>query len=431
MLLGLSPALPWGLSASSGAARLLGSEPAGLAIDFRDMSMVVRDPGTPANDFSGNPNAKLTYASPSTKWIRNASGVFTSGTTLRTEYDASGNPLGIRVEGARTNLFLQSNNFSTSWTVSGVAITAAAGTSPTGQTNAVRMQMGTGTASYRSSQVITTTAAAHTFSVFAKAGTASFLRILIDGTTSGTLAAFYNLSTGATATVTAGVTATITSVGNGWYLCTATATMTAAANRIYFQVTNADNEASSVGTSTETIFLYNAQLEVGSFPSSPIETVGSTVSRVADQPNEATADFPFSTTAGSVAINGRTAAGSGTQVFWQVDDGTTNERIRIVRDSSNNVRCIVTDGGVEQANINLGTVANNTSFRVGLAWSANDIAACLNGGSVSTDTSATLPTVNTLRIGYSSVGEQCDGHVASLVQAPRRVSNADLPNFGA
>lgn len=43
-----------------------------LALDFRDMSALVRDTGTPANAFTGDPNDLLTYASPSTKWIRGA-----------------------------------------------------------------------------------------------------------------------------------------------------------------------------------------------------------------------------------------------------------------------------------------------------------------------------------------------------------------------
>jgi len=92
------------------ASALLGAEANGLAIDFTDMSMAIRDTGTPANAFSGNPNTKLTYSSPSTKWILNKSGVYESGTTLRTEYDASGNPLGVRIEEARTNLFLNSRS---------------------------------------------------------------------------------------------------------------------------------------------------------------------------------------------------------------------------------------------------------------------------------------------------------------------------------
>ena len=94
----------------SGAALMLAAESQGLAIDFTDRSMVIKDTGTPDNVFSGNPNAKLTYSSPSTKWILNRNGVYESGTTLRTEYDASGVALGVRIEEARVNVFLNSRS---------------------------------------------------------------------------------------------------------------------------------------------------------------------------------------------------------------------------------------------------------------------------------------------------------------------------------
>ena len=93
---------------SSLAALMLLNETNGVAIDFTDLSMQIKDTITPANVFSGDPNSKLTYTSPSTKWILGANGIYTSGTTLRTEYNASGTALGLRVEEARTNLFLNS-----------------------------------------------------------------------------------------------------------------------------------------------------------------------------------------------------------------------------------------------------------------------------------------------------------------------------------
>lgn len=86
------------------ADALAASEDAGLFLDFTDMSAVVK--GSPA--FRGNPNDLLTYSSPSTKYILDSSGLYVPGTTLRTSYDASGNALGLLVEEARTNLFLNS-----------------------------------------------------------------------------------------------------------------------------------------------------------------------------------------------------------------------------------------------------------------------------------------------------------------------------------
>ncbi|MGB3830921.1 MAG: hypothetical protein WA975_03545 [Mesorhizobium sp.] len=69
------------------AYQTLGNEPAGLGLDFCAMQGVVCDPATPANNWLGDPNAKLTYSSPSTKWITNGLGQLVSGTTLRCDHD--------------------------------------------------------------------------------------------------------------------------------------------------------------------------------------------------------------------------------------------------------------------------------------------------------------------------------------------------------
>lgn len=60
---------------------------AGLDLDFCAMQGVVCDPATPANNWIGDPNTKLTYSSPSTKWITNGLGQLVSGTTLRCDHD--------------------------------------------------------------------------------------------------------------------------------------------------------------------------------------------------------------------------------------------------------------------------------------------------------------------------------------------------------
>jgi len=54
-------ALGGGGGAPCGAVLLLSGEAQGLAVDFTDMSMVIRDTGTPANDFDDDPNDKLSY----------------------------------------------------------------------------------------------------------------------------------------------------------------------------------------------------------------------------------------------------------------------------------------------------------------------------------------------------------------------------------
>lgn len=52
---------------------------------------------------------------------------------------------------------------------------------------------------------------------------------------------------------------------------------------------------------------------------------------------------------------------------------------------------IVTAGGVDQADLDLGAVAFDADFRLALRAASNDFAASLNGGAVVTDASGTMP----------------------------------------
>ncbi len=162
-------------------------------------------------------------------------------------------------------------------------------------------------------------------------------------------------------------------------------------------------------TSLLSAVIHHIQHEEAPFFSSPIVTAAAAASRVADSLTRTMSDVA----AFSKTIFARTASGaSGNQVLWQRDDGTEDNRLRIVRDSSTNVRFIVTAGGNEQVNIDLGTVAASTFFSVAIRAAANNFAASLNAGSVTTDTSGTMPTgITTERLGRDSAGNQWFGHI--------------------
>jgi hypothetical protein len=82
--------------------------------------------------------------------------------------------------------------------------------------------------------------------------------------------------------------------------------------------------------------------------------------------------------------------------------------------SGTDPRLVVVDGGVEQANINGGTVAANARTRVAVRIDTNSFAISINGGPVVTDTSGTLPTVDRLMIGRTQAGEYLNGPIARL-----------------
>lgn len=105
-----------------------------------------------------------------------------------------------------------------------------------------------------------------------------------------------------------------------------------------------------------------------------------------------------------------------TQVIWQADNGTQAERIRAERDANGQVRVRIDDNGIEQAELNLGPVVNGENFKLQASIKENAVRASLNDGAVVQDTSATLPTVTTLRLGNSSLGEQLNGTIKNFNQ---------------
>lgn len=414
-----------GKTLSLAAADIL-TEGAGLSFVADDMSASVKGHTT---NFDGDANGLFTYSSPSTKYVRNSAGILVPGTTMRCDHDASGNKLGLLIEEQRTNLLLRSAEFdNASWTKTNTTVTADQVAAPDGTVSADKIEATSTTSEMRQDVTVTGTSAT-LFAFFKKGNSPTGMNVLaIRSQTGGTtlLAASINLDTGAITYITGSSGAVAVDWGNGWWLFYMTATITSG-HTIRGPVGNNGSAIASGAFS----YIWGAQLEAGSFPTSYIPTAGSQVTRAVDTITLATSAFPFSALAGILAIEGRTPAGAGTHDLAQIDDGTANERIRIVRNSSNEIHCIVTDGGVDQCDLNLGAVANGTAFKVAFSWAANDFAASLNGGAVQTDTSGTLPTVTTLRLG-SGNSAYWNGHVRKLRQLPRnRTSNAELQALSA
>ena len=115
----------------------------------------------------------------------------------------------------------------------------------------------------------------------------------------------------------------------------------------------------------------------------------------------------------------------GTRGVVSLNDNTANERASVLT-SGTNPRLVVQDGGVEQANINGGTVAAGVRTRVVVRINADDFAISINGGAVVTDTSGTLPTVDRLMFGRTQAGEYLNGRIARFTGWSQLLPNATL-----
>jgi hypothetical protein len=402
---------------TSFAVEALRYEAAGLAFDARDMSASVKGHTT---NFDGDANGLFTYTSPSTKYVRNAAGLLVPGTTMRCDHDASGNKLGLLIEEQRTNLFLRSADFdNASWTKTNTTVTADQVAAPDGTISADKIEATSTTSEMRQDVVVNSTSAT-LFAFFKKGNSATGMNVLaIRSQTGGTtlVAASLNLDTGAITYITGSSGAVAINWGNGWWLFYMTATITSG-HTIRGSVGNND----SAITSGHFSYIWGAQLEPGSFPTSYIPTAGSQVTRAADAITLATSKFPLGS-AWSVMAIGQTPVSASPAALYGLDNASTNEASVLYRQAT--FRALVRTGAVLTG---FNSSAANSSSRTKLAHRVklDDFILATNGTLTSLDNSGAMPTPTRLALGFWASQDYLNGWLEQLVVVPRAWSDAEL-----
>lgn len=202
-------------------------------------------------------------------------------------------------EPAGSNLFIQSNSFSASaWIKPGNQITVTYGfTSPDGLNNASKINRVASMAAHSFNQVLPEaipTGSQLAISVFAKAAEVNVLQFLFSGGATGISSAYMNfdLNSGLVNN-SGGLSAYMVPLGNGWYRCVviiATTGDTSVGKGCYFSLVNTINDSrnlSTTGLGTDGLYMFGAQLELNTAPTSYIATTTAPATRPA-----ATATIP-------------------------------------------------------------------------------------------------------------------------------------------
>ena len=352
----------------------------------------------------------------------------------RLEYDASGNPLGLLIEEARTNLCPFSESFTSTWIHNNSTLNSGID-SPNGGNNAWSITENTSTSTHQVYYPVlinsTGSGQSFNFSVYVKQLVGNRrIQIAFTGSPFGSEAyATFNINSKAIFTNAAmDGQATIKPVGNGWYRVSASATTNAAAaGSVVLRMWNDDTAgyASYAGDGVSTLGIYGAQLETGAFPTSYIPTSGSTVTRNKDVVSVPVERFGYNTSQATVIVYGKSFLPSATKYLWEIGSGSAD---RNFAKAYNQQSLYVIANSVNTVNLNAGTFTANNYGKLASALKANSFAASLDGKSAVIDnTGAVQLDLPAIAIGQNkSYQETLNGHIKQIQYYPKRLSNTEL-----
>ena len=364
-----------------------------------------------------------------------------SADVARFDHDpVTGESLGLLLEEQRTNLHTYSEDFSdASWSKLRASIDSNVIVSPSGELTMDKFVASTDTGAHYINQYNSLTSGnTYTKTVFAKYGGYVLQMIGSASVFGGPAYANFDLENGVV-TAEVGGTAKIYDLGNGIYRCsfTVTATSTASGGIIIGLVnsTSATRLPSWTGDGFSGVYIWGAQLEAESFPTSYIKTESSQVTRSADSASMTGTNFSdwYRQGTGSVYIEASTFRDPtiGTPLYTISDDTLNNYICGFAR----NIRHLkIVSGGTLQADIDAGEYIIDVFTKNAGAWNVDDFAVCLDGGTEGTDAGGIVPvTVDKLYIGqYVTEGiGYLNGHIKKLAYYNQRLSNSELQGLTA
>ena len=333
-------------------------------------------------------------------------------------------PKGLLIEEARTNLLLRSEEFdNATWAKSAFAtVTANTTSAPSGATTADTLAANTATTANPAEVFQAQTLAVSTqyaYSMFAKKNTSNFIALRHTAVL-GNPYAWFNLNTGTVGTVQAGLTATITPFGNGWYRCTVVGTTAAVIGVNRVDAIVSDNDGNYVCASGGSIFLYGADLEAGAFATSYIPTTTTSLTRNADRVSMTGTNFSswYNASSGTIAVQGDTltVSNSNSMTICSFLLNSSNvTRFWMWSGQPANLRYNIVAGGATSAEI-VKAITANTRFNAVGSYKTDLFQYALNGGATTADASGAVPTgLTAFYIGsLDSVNEPLSGHIAKI-----------------
>jgi len=333
------------------------------------------------------------------------------------------------LEPQRTNLVTQSEAFdNAAWTKTKVSVTANNTISPDGTQNADKVinDNGSTASDIRVLSQNVTIGTTYVLSVFVKAAGFDNFNIDFSNSRFGDANTTFDLSNGTI--IESGISNDgqgIENYGNGWFRCYVIATAVNSGNSgLIFRL----SENSQVGDGTKGFYLYGAQLEQGSYPTSYIPTSGATATRIADVCNGAGDANTFNDSEGVLFADISALANDGTNRFVSISDGSTNNRVTLKFDNiDNRLEFFVFSGG--SASYSFIVVIPNTTInnKIAIKYKANDFSVYINGIEMNASASGIVPTgLSELSFDQGDGANPFYGNVKQLQYYGTALTDSDL-----
>ena len=377
------------------------------------------------------------------KYVLNSSGGIASVAidTPAIEYNTDGTYKGLLVEPASTNICLQSEDLSTTWTDDGTSLQqASTEETPDGDTSSKNIKLvdtsAGGTGAVYVYQTITVAAnTKYTASVFLKADQLSFARLSAsdyDGSTDGVQ--FFELSGAGTKGTASNLDdSKIEAYPNGWYRCSITWTQGAADTNFLFIIRVADSISNDNvdRDGTSSIFVWGAQVELGPIATSYIPTTTASVTRNKDDISLTGASNLIGQSEGTLYVEVDWKEASGTyQFLLSLNDGTLSNRIVIYNTIGGSLFMFAAADGTiltQQGELSSGYSGIQ---KIAFAYKSGDFELYRNGSSISSesdpaDSLATLATLTDIDLGqFVNEIYQANMHIRAVALYKERLSDA-------
>jgi hypothetical protein len=372
-----------------------------MSTPFYDLaSLVIQPSGVKAQKvYAQKPmttDGQLTFSRASTATRVNASGLIetVASNVPRLDYTNSTCPK-LLLEPSRTNLALQSSAFNdAAWTKAGVTLTSGQA-DPFGGTSAWKLELAAGS---------------------------SYLYQPIGGTVERTVSIWMRADSptnvGFSFGATTGSSKNITTT---WQRYTFTSSETGGVQvDNYFGISPANL--------AKTLYIYHAQLEGGTYPTSIIPTTTAAVTRLADACSKTGISSLIGQTEGTLYWEGRIVEGVGTDLFIA---GDITNSIFFNITSSNSLRIGIRANGTLVLSPSGGTVATNN--KIALAYKSGDVVAYVNGVQVITDsTSFTFSdSISKIELARAFFDAKATQLTAQALIFKTRLTNAQLAELTA